>query len=276
MRSGPLPLRSVIEGDGALLPAELRQERISRVVTDTGFVRVRDLSERFGVSEVTLRSDLDVLERRGVLRRVHGGAMAGGSARVERTFEEAATALSVEKAAIGRAAVSLLNSGESVIIDVGTTTTAMARSLVAQTALVDLTVITNSLTIAMELERGTPRLTVIVTGGTLRPKQHSLVNPLGSAFFDGLRVGTVFLGCNGVDAVHGVTNINLPEAEMKRAMVASARRVVVLADGSKLGAAALANVCPIDLVDVLVTDRSASLEQCAELRARGVEVVVAD
>jgi DeoR family transcriptional regulator, aga operon transcriptional repressor len=263
----------VIEGDGALLPAEVRQERIAKVVSEFGFVRVRELSDRFGVSEVTLRSDLDTLERRGVLRRVHGGAMAGGDTRVERTFEEAAEALSAEKASIGRAAVNLMSSGESVIIDVGTTTTAMARALVAETALGD---ITNSLTIALEVERGAPRLNVIVTGGTLRPKQHSLVNPLGSAFFSQLRVSTLFLGCNGIDPNHGVTNINLPEAEMKRAMVAASQRIIVLADSSKLGATALANVCPIDLVDVLVTDRSAPVDLCAELRARGVQVVIAE
>ncbi len=266
----------MIEGDGALLPAEVRQERIAKVVSEFGFVRVRELSDRFGVSEVTLRSDLDTLERRGVLRRVHGGAMAGGDTRVERTFEEAAEALSAEKASIGRAAVSLMSSGESVIIDVGTTTTAMARALVAETALGDITVITNSLTIALEVERGAPRLNVIVTGGTLRPKQHSLVNPLGSAFFSQLRVRTLFLGCNGIDPNHGVTNINLPEAEMKRAMVAASQRIIVLADSSKLGATALANVCPIDLVDVLVTDRSAPVDLCAELRARGVQVVIAE
>ena len=266
----------MIEGDGALFPAEVRQERIAKVVSEFGFVRVRELSDRFGVSEVTLRSDLDTLERRGLLRRVHGGAMAGGDTRVERTFEEAAEALSAEKASIGRAAVNLMSSGESVIIDVGTTTTAMARALVAETSLGDITVITNSLTIALEVERGAPRLNVIVTGGTLRPKQHSLVNPLGSAFFSQLRVSTLFLGCNGIDPNHGVTNINLPEAEMKRAMVAASQRIIVLADSSKLGAIALANVCPIDLVDVLVTDRSAPVDLCAELRARGVQVVIAE
>ena len=276
MGNGSVKVVTVIDGENALLPAEVRQERIAKVVTEFGFVRVRELSDRFGVSEVTLRSDLDTLERRGVLRRVHGGAMAGGETRVERSFEEAANALSTEKASIGRAAVSLLSSGESVIIDVGTTTTAMARALVAEVALVDITVITNSLTIALEVERGSPRLNVIVTGGTLRPKQHSLVNPLGSAFFEQLRVGTLFLGCNGIDPAHGVTNINLPEAEMKRAMVASAQRIVVLADSSKIGASALANVCPIDLVDVLVTDSAASVELCNELQARGVQVVIAE
>lgn len=263
-------------GDAQLgLPAEVRQSQAAAFVAAHGFVRVRDLAERFGVSDVTMRADLDQLERRGELRRVHGGAMSGHSARVERTFEEQANLLSEEKAEIGRLAAALVAPGESIIVDVGTTTTALARALVARIDLADVTVITNGLTIALELERGGPSLNVVVTGGTLRPKQHSLVNPMGSHFFDKLRATRVFLGCNGIDPVGGVTNINLPEAEMKRAMVAAAREVVVLADGSKLGEVALASVCPIDQVDVLVTDRTANPEIVAELRSRGVDVVVA-
>ncbi len=257
------------------LPAEVRQSQAAVYVAAHGFVRVRDLADRFGVSEVTMRADLDQLERRGELRRVHGGAMSGHSTRVERTFEEQATLLFEEKAEIGRLAAALVSSGEAIIVDVGTTTTALARALVARSELNDVTVITNGLTIALELERGTPRLNVVVTGGTLRPKQHSLVNPMGSQFLDQLRATRLFLGCSGVDPIAGVTNINLPEAEMKRAMVAAALEVVVLADGSKLGEVAFASVCSIDQVDMLVTNDSANPEIVAELRARGVDVVIA-
>jgi DeoR family transcriptional regulator, aga operon transcriptional repressor len=257
------------------LPAEVRQSQTATLVAAHGFVRVRDLADRFGVSEVTMRADLDHLERRGELRRVHGGAMSGHSARVERTFEEQATLLFEEKSEIGRLAAALVSSGESIIVDVGTTTTALARALVARPDLHDVTVITNGLTIAMELERGTPRLNVVVTGGTLRVKQHSLVNPMGSQFFDQFRATRLFLGCNGIDPVGGVTNINLPEAEMKRAMVAAAREVIVLADGSKLGEVAFASVCAIDQVDMLVTNDTANPEIVAELRAHNVDVVIA-
>jgi DeoR family transcriptional regulator of aga operon len=257
------------------LPAEVRQARISDLVTQSGFVRVSELSRRFGVSTVTLRGDLDQLERRGELRRVHGGAMSVGRQRVERSFEEAAGDLAGEKAGIGAAAAALVSSGEAVIVDVGTTTTALARALVDRRDLVDLTVITSGLTIALELEHAGPRVSVILTGGTLRPKQHSLVNPLAVPFLDRLSANTVFLGCNGVDLAHGVTNINLPEAEVKRAMVAAARRRVVLADGSKVGEHALARVCDVDQVDVLVTDRSADPGILEELRSAGVDVVIA-
>ncbi len=268
---GKLPPGVVVTG----LPAEVRQERIAGLVVAEGFVRVRELSDVFGVSAVTLRNDLDQLEQRGEVRRVHGGAMAPTGLRIERTFEEAASDLAGEKARIGKAAAALVASGEAIIVDVGTTTTALARALVARTELDDVTVITSGLTIALELEQAGPRITVILSGGTLRPKQHSLVNPLATTFFEQLSASTVFLGCNGVDPVHGVTNINLPEAEIKRAMASVARRRVVLADGTKLGEVALARVCPIGLVDVVVTDHSADPEVVASLRANDVDVVLA-
>jgi DeoR family transcriptional regulator, aga operon transcriptional repressor len=261
--------------DAAGLPAEVRQTRIAALVSEHGFLRVRELSDRFGVSPVTLRSDLDLLERRGALRRVHGGAMALQGPRVERTFEEAAVDLAAEKARIGQAASQLVSSGEAVILDVGSTTTALAQALLGRSDLSDVMVITNGLTIALELEAAAPRIGVILTGGTLRPKQHSLVNPLATTFLNQLSATTVFLGCNGVHPTLGVTNINLPEAEVKREMVAAARRVVVLADASKVGAVTLATICPIENVDVVVTDASADPVVVAELRAHDVDVVVA-
>ena len=122
--------------------------------------------------------------------------------------------------------------GDTVLLHVGTTTTAIARALVARADLRDVTVVTNGLTVALVLERAWPRISVVVTGGTLRPLQHSLVNPLGTVLLDGLNASIAFIGCNGVDGAGGVTNVNLPEAEVKRAMLLSARRPVVVADGS--------------------------------------------
>lgn len=260
--------------DSAGQPAELRQRRIASIVDERGFVRVRDLSERFGVSAVTLRSDLDELARRGAVRRVHGGAMALES-RPEPTFEEAAVALPTEKEAIGHTAALLVENGDAIVLDVGTTTTAMARALVRREELVDVTMFTNGINVALELEAAGPRFTVVVTGGTLRPRQHSLVNPLATQLLATMRLGTVFLGCNGLDIDHGVTNVNLPEAEVKRAMVTAARRVVVLADSTKLGEVALAPVCSIDDVDVVVTDGAVDPGFRAALEARTVEIVVA-
>jgi DeoR family transcriptional regulator, aga operon transcriptional repressor len=260
--------------DEANLPAEVRQQLAHEYLEQRGFVRVRELSARFGVSTVTARNDLQALEERHLAQRVHGGAMPVDRARGERSFEEVASQYAVEKRAIGQAAAALVSPGESILLDVGTTTAAMASALVARTTLSDVNVITNGLSIALTLEAAHPRLSIVVTGGTLRPKQHSLVDPLAGSMLKGLSVDTVFLGCNGIDPDGGVTNINLPEADIKRAMIAASQRCVVLADSTKLGNRALAMVCEIDDVDVLITDSSASPDDVEALRARGVDVIV--
>jgi DeoR family transcriptional regulator of aga operon len=260
--------------DEAHLPAEVRQQLAHEFLEERGFVRVRELSARFGVSTVTARNDLQALEERHLAQRVHGGAMPVDRARGERSFEEVAAQHATEKRAIGQAAAALVSPGESILLDVGTTTAAMASALVARTTLSDVNVITNGLSIALTLEAAHPRLSIVVTGGTLRPKQHSLVDPLAGSMLKGLSVDTVFLGCNGIDPDGGVTNINLPEADIKRAMIAASQRCVVLADSTKLGTRALAMVCEIDDVDVLITDSSASPDDVEALRARGVDVIV--
>jgi DeoR family transcriptional regulator, aga operon transcriptional repressor len=253
----------------------MRLRMTHQLLGQRGFVRVRELSEHFRVSTVTVRSDLQTLEERRLAHRVHGGAMPAGAARGERSFEEVASQHATEKSAIARAAAALVSNGESILIDVGTTTAALAHALVARADLTELTVITNGIRIALDLEAAHPRFSIVVTGGTLRPKQHSLVDPLAGAMLHSLSVDTVFLGCNGVDPDTGVTNINLPEADIKRAMIAASRRCVVLADGSKVGVRALAPVCAIADIDVLVTDASADEVPLGALRSQGVDVIVA-
>jgi DeoR family transcriptional regulator of aga operon len=180
-----------------------------------------------------------------------------------------------EKAAIGRAAADLVADGETVILDVGTTTTEAARALAARTTLTGVTVLTSALNIALELESSIPRLTVVVLGGTLRPLQHSLVDPLAAMPLAQVNAHTVLLGCNGVDPVAGVTTMNLPEAAVKRRLLAAARRRIVLADASKLGTVHLAHLCALDEVDAVVTGPAPDARVVDELRARDVDVVVA-
>lgn len=257
-------------------PARVRRDRMLAVLRERDFVRVGELATRFEVSEVTVRSDLDALERRGVLRRVRGGAVPRLAAPAERPFEESEVTLAAEKRAIARAAATLVSSGDTLILDVGTTTTALAHALAARDDLVDVTVFTSSLTIALALEAGHPRLSVVVTGGTLRPKQHSLVEPLAGFILDSIHAGTVFLGCNGVDVEAGITNVNLPETEIKRHMVAASQRRVVCADSSKLGQVALAHVCHLRDVDVLVTDHGADPHQVEALQEAAIDVHLVD
>lgn len=265
--------------DAAALPASVRRERIQRLLEERGFVRVGEIGEAFGVSGVTARADLDVLEAAGQLRRVHGGAvppLANQGSERESSFEEALESSVVPKHQIGRLAASLVTSGQSVILDVGTTTLAIARALCARTDLSDLVVITNGLSIALELEGAIPRFTVIVTGGSLRPLQHSLVEPLATSVLRQVHADLAFIGCNGVDAEHGVTNINLPEAAIKTLMLGSAARAIVVADGSKLGRVHLGRVAPLSAFDALVTDAAANPFVIAGLREAGLDVLLPD
>ena len=260
----------------AHLPADMRLRLIQQLLEQRGFVRVRDLADRFGVSTVTVRADLQALEERQIAFRVHGGAMPFDSARGERPFEEVAARQAAEKAAIASAASALVSNGETIVVDVGTTAAAFAQALVDRVDLTELTVITNGITIALQLESAHPRFTIVVTGGTLRPKQHSLVEPLATGMFQSLRVDTVFLGCNGVAVDGGITNVNLPEAYVKRAMIDAAARCVVLADSSKIGVRTLAPVCALSGVDVLVTDAQADPADVEAIRAEGVDVITAE
>lgn len=257
------------------LPAEMRLVLTRELLEQRRFVRVRDLADRFGVSTVTVRNDLQVLEERRVAVRVHGGAMPFSAERGERPFEEVVERQAAEKSAIAAMAASLVSNGETIIVDVGTTAASLAQALVDRTDLTELTVITSGLKVALVLEAAHPRFSVVVTGGTLRPKQHSLVEPLATSMFEKLRADSVFLGCNGVATDGGVTNVNLPEATVKRAMIAAAARCVVLADSTKLGVRALAPVCALDEIDVVVTDDRAVSSELDAIRAAGVEVVVA-
>ena len=235
------------------------------------FVSTAELSEHFGISEVTVRSDLAALADRGHVTRVRGGALYRTTRIYDRElpFAEAESSHADEKRLIGEAAAALVTSGDSIIIDVGTTPTALARALLRREGLRDVTVFTNALNIALELEQGTPWLTVVVLGGTLRPMQHSLVDPLAGPMLDRISANLVFIGCNGVDIEAGVTNSNLPEAEVKRRLLGAARRRIALADASKIGAVSLARVCEVDDLDLIITSRAADPGVISVLREHG-------
>ncbi|MFO7690082.1 MAG: DeoR/GlpR family DNA-binding transcription regulator [Cryobacterium sp.] len=270
------------------LPAALRREQIRRLVEERGFARVSELRDALHVSSVTVRADVDALAEAGLLRRVHGGAVptgalgsAPGTARAsvpeprerEFSFEESLAASVVPKQQIGTLAAGLVESSQSVILDVGTTTLAIARALLARSELHDVVVITNGLQIALELESAIPRFTVIVTGGSLRPLQHSLVQPLASTVLSQVHADLAFIGCNGVHVEHGVTNINLPEAGVKTLMLAAAQRAVVVADGAKLGQVHLGRVGPLLAFDTLITDAGAAPAPVLALRDTGLSVL---
>jgi DeoR family transcriptional regulator, aga operon transcriptional repressor len=258
------------------IPGAVRRRRMLSALREREFLRVSELGEMFGISEVTVRSDLNTLAEDGQVLKLRGGAMIGRRAgRGERPFEEMRATHAAEKSSIGALAASLVSDGEAVILDVGSTTTAVARALLARSELRNVSVFTNAINIALEFEPAIPRFSVVVLGGTLRPLQHSLVDPLAGLALRQVNASIVFLGCNGVHVEAGVTNINLPEAEIKQRMLASARRRVVVADGSKVGRIELARLCGVDELDLLITDDSADERVVAALRETGLEIQIA-
>ncbi len=234
---------------------QARRSEILSLARQNGEVSAAELSKLLGVSEVTVRSDLKALATAGQLRRTRGGARLPLDIQREFPLEETSRKHSAAKRRIGRAAAALVQDGETVFLDVGSTTTEVARAL--PPTLRGVTIITNGLNIALELER-LPNVRVIVTGGMLRPLQHSLVSPYALEMLGRIHANRLFLGCNGVSARAGVTNANHEEAEIKRIMVHQAREVVVVADHSKLGQVSQAQVASVSAVDTLITDRHSS------------------
>lgn len=255
-----------------VLPTAVRREQVADAVRRSRYTSVADLAGDFGVSEVTIRSDLDALAVSGQIQRVRGGAIHRAAGTLEADFDQDADERAVEKAAIGRAAAALVESGQTVMLGVGSTVAAVARALAARENLTDVTVVTNGMRVAAEMERALPRFSVIVSGGTLRRQQHSLVNPLGTALLSGLHAHLTIVDGEGIEATAGLTAANAAEAEIKRLMLDAGRRRVVVADGSRVGEVSLAHVVPTESVDLLITHSGAAASAVVGLRERGVEV----
>lgn len=235
--------------------ARQRQDLIAARVRRDGAVRVGDLTRELGVSDMTVRRDIDVLARAGLVDRVHGGAASpSASSADEPGFEAKRTARQREKAAIARAAVAWAQPGTAVGVSAGTTTWALAHEL---RDVPGLTVVTNSVRVAEVLARraGEPPSdqTVVLTGGVRTPSD-ALVGPLAVAALRQLHLDVVFVGVHGVDVERGLMTPNLLESDVDRAMVDAGRQVVVVADHSKWDTVGISTFAPLDRVDVLVTD----------------------
>lgn len=232
--------------------ARQRQELILRQVERHGGARVSELVVLLGVSDMTVRRDLESLDARGVVVKVHGGATAVGDRSTDEPGFQVKSGLNpIEKSAIARAAAALIKSGDSIAISAGTTTYAVAHELLS---LSGLTVVTNSPHVADLLhDPARDDLTVVLIGGVRTPSD-ALVGPVADAALRALHVDTLILGVHGIDQRAGLTTPNLVEGETNRALIAAARRVVVVADHSKWGVIGLCTIATLDQVDVLVTD----------------------
>lgn len=249
---------------------EERRAKILETLSTNGRCKVIDLSQILNVSEVTIRQDLDLLEKQGLLRRTHGGAMLTSKSNVEKPFKLEETSFSNEKEKIAQAALDMIPDGATIILDVGTTVTALARNMTNKK---NLTVITNGLNIATILENN-PDITVIVTGGTLRSKQHSLVNPYAQFILENIYADIAFIGVSGIEAERGITNVNTAEAEIKALFTKSARQKIVLADSSKVGNISMAKICSLNAIDTLITDNQADPLELSKLQEKGLAVKI--
>jgi DeoR/GlpR family transcriptional regulator of sugar metabolism len=251
------------------MDVRLRRELVLDLLERKGRVTVAEVSALTEVSDMTVRRDLEALEREGALKRVHGGAISAVSTSYEPPFALRAQRSVAAKERIGRAAAGLLREGETVILDVGTTSVQVAHSLVGRR---NLTVVTPSLR-AAGLLGDEPGIRLIVTGGVVRPGERSLVGDYAERAFADLRFDTFVMGVGGIEAEAGLTEFNLDDARVKRAAIARAQRCLVAADSSKLGRVAFARICALDAVDVLVTDMEAPPDDLAALEAADVEVI---
>jgi DeoR family transcriptional regulator, fructose operon transcriptional repressor len=253
--------------------AEERHQAIAGLMRENGRISVADLAERFGVTAETARRDLATLERSGLLRRVHGGAVATTAlSMVEPGIAERDRVRAAQKSDIAKAATALLPQDDgAVLLDAGTTTARLASLLPVDR---DLFVVTNSLGIAGRLA-GVGRIELRMLGGRVRGVTQACVGDEPVRALADLRLDVAFLGTNAVSARHGMTTPDPEEAAVKRAMVRSARQVVVLADSSKLDQEQLVRFATTGEVDTLVTDAEAGADQLEALRDCGLEVVVA-
>ncbi len=252
--------------------AQQRHARILDEVRATGAVRVSDLVDELGVSDMTIRRDISHLARKGLVARVHGGATAvTGRSAEEPAFAVKSGLQTTEKAGIAAAAAGLVAPGDSVALSAGTTTYAVALEL---RQVPDLTVVTNSLPVGDSMN-STPRAdrTVILTGG-IRTPSDALVGPVAVATLRSLHVDWLFLGVHGFDERAGFTTPNLVECETNRALIASARQTVVVADSTKWGVVGLSSMARLGEVDVLVTDDGLDLDAQRGLRSRVRQLIL--
>ncbi len=249
---------------------EERRRAILEILNRDGRVLVLDLARQFETSQVTIRKDLEALHAHGLIHRTHGGALPAREGALEDpTLREKEKLHHKEKLRIAAAAAWMVQEGQVVILDSGTTTTEIARAL---RKFRSLTIVTNAVNIAAELS-GTA-VEVILTGGTLRKNSFSLVGPIAEETLHRLHADLLFLGVDGFDVHYGLSTPNLLEAKVNRVMVEIAKRKVVVCDASKFGRRSLSLIAPPSALDQVITDRGAPKADVRAMKKAGMEVTL--
>lgn len=255
-----------------MLNTGARREQILQTVQDQHRVRVSRLAQQFGVSTVTIRTDLRAMTAAGLLARQHGGARLATQAIPEPTLSEKRIRHRERKLRIAARAAALVAPGDKLILDAGSTTLMLAQRLSASSPL---TVFTNSLPIANELGQ-VQGLHLIVSGGTLRQASQSLQGPQAEASLQSFFFDKLFLGADGCDPAFGLSTHDVEDARLNNCMVEHARQVIVLADGSKFGLLCLHRICSLDRVHIVVSDASMPQGIREALLKAGIEVIIAE
>jgi DeoR/GlpR family transcriptional regulator of sugar metabolism len=253
-----------------------RQRKILELVLKNNEISVAEICNKFDVSEMTARRDLQDLEREGLLRRVHGGAVNNQGRSYEPPLQLRSNKHFELKQSIGLAAAEMVYDGDSIALDVGTTTLEIARALKGKR---NLTVVTASLPIANEIVShfslsGDIRL--ILTGGIVRASEFSMIGDYAAQMYSQLHVDKAFLGIGGISLEDGLTEYNLEDALVKRSIMRSARQSIVVADGSKFGHTTFASVASVSEVDMFITDSSAPSQIVKQIEEMEIDVVISN
>jgi DeoR family transcriptional regulator, aga operon transcriptional repressor len=260
----------MLEAAESGLLIEERRRRICELLYAEGRVTVEALATRFGTSQVTVRADLTALETAGVLTRTHGGAVLPVAEERDPPLDVKQLRHHPEKVRIAHAAAALIQDGETIILDSGTTTAEIAR-VIRRADLKGINVITNALNIAALL-MDTPAVRLIVPGGMLRRESNSLSGPMAESALAKLQADRLYLGADGIDPQVGVMTPHVQEAELNAQMISIARQVVVVADSSKLTRRNISLIARVEQIHKLITDRAAPDTAVKALRQRGVDV----
>jgi DeoR/GlpR family transcriptional regulator of sugar metabolism len=249
---------------------EERRQEIVKQVSVCGRVSVAELAGQFGVSEVTIRADLQALAARNLIVRTHGGAVPTGRGLSELSMAVRSQQQASEKDRIGQAGASLVSHGDAIILDSSSTALAIARHLKRYR---DLTLLTNSLVIAYEM-LDAPGVTVVMPGGTVRRDMASLIGGNGLEMFSKFNIQIGFFGVHGITLAEGLTDVSVGETEVKRPLVAMCHQVVAVLDATKWGRVGLASFADMKIVHCVITDINAPADLVEQVRALGIQVML--
>jgi DeoR family fructose operon transcriptional repressor len=253
-----------------ILLGEERREYILNQIKKTGSVNAIDIAQTLDVSETTIRRDLNRLAKKNLVKRTYGGALAIEPVGLEMKFNTQKEKFIQEKKKIGLEASKMIEDGDVVLLEAGTTGLHTAMNL---PHIKNLKVITNSCDIANLLGKTNPQFEIILSGGILRIDTHSLIGPIADKTFKNLNVDKAFIGITGIDLDKGITATDHIEAQTKKYIIKSAKMVIALCDHSKLGHISINHIAPVDVIDTLITDSEADSQFIEKLRGYDIEVI---